>query len=130
MISMLYRMQLQYTKNMGGYGCRVHHFVKCLIVAYATRKTMIICNDFDWQFTSGGWENLFLPLSDNCTLNDGETVSLWPGRYNVDYALSVTSTFKTYWSTIISSYIYSYKIISYIIQIPPINKNPRCVPVF
>ncbi|XP_060868919.1 alpha-(1,6)-fucosyltransferase-like isoform X2 [Metopolophium dirhodum] len=67
-------------KNCCGYGCRVHHFVKCLIVAYATERTMIIDNPKKWEFTSRGFENVFLPLSDTCTSKNGETVSPWPGN--------------------------------------------------
>ncbi|XP_060867931.1 alpha-(1,6)-fucosyltransferase-like [Metopolophium dirhodum] len=67
-------------RNWCGYGCRVHHFVKCLIAAYATERTMIIDNPINWQFTSGGFEKLFLPLSDTCTSKDGETFSHWPGN--------------------------------------------------
>ncbi|XP_029342404.1 alpha-(1,6)-fucosyltransferase-like [Acyrthosiphon pisum] len=66
--------------NWCGFGCRVHHFVKCLFVAYATERTMIIDNPGNWRFTSGGFEKLFLPLSDTCTSKDGETFSHWPGN--------------------------------------------------
>ncbi|CAI6347476.1 unnamed protein product [Macrosiphum euphorbiae] len=69
-----------FSANWCGYGCRVHHFVKCLFVAYATERTMIIDNPEHWKFTRGGWEKLFLPLSNTCTSNDGETFSLWPGN--------------------------------------------------
>jgi len=41
---------------------------------------MIIKNSKKWEFTSRGFENIFLPLSDTCTSKDGETVSLWPDR--------------------------------------------------
>ncbi|XP_060867350.1 alpha-(1,6)-fucosyltransferase-like [Metopolophium dirhodum] len=68
------------SRNWCGYGCRVHHFVKCLIVAYATERTMIIDNSVNWQFISGGFEKLFLPLSNTCTSKDGETFSHWPGN--------------------------------------------------
>ncbi|KAL5243985.1 hypothetical protein ACI65C_011395 [Semiaphis heraclei] len=70
-------------KNCCGYGCRVHHFVKCLVVAYATQRTMIIGTPKKWDFTSRGFESIFLPLSDTCTSNDGETVSLWPGDESI-----------------------------------------------
>jgi len=45
---------------------------------------MIIGNPKKWEFTSRGFEKIFLPLSDTCTSNDGETVSPWPGQLNVD----------------------------------------------
>lgn len=62
------------------FGCRIHHLVKCLIVAYATERTMIIDNPKTWKFTRSGFANIFLPLSDTCTSTDGKTVSKWPGN--------------------------------------------------
>lgn len=46
---------------------------------------MIIGTPKKWDFTSRGFESIFLPLSDTCTSNDGETVSLWPGQYLLSY---------------------------------------------
>ena len=55
---------------------------------------MIIDNPINWRFTSGGWEKLFLPLSDTCTSYNGENVLISLGGYNVDYDKS--STYKCF----------------------------------
>ncbi|CAI6344318.1 unnamed protein product [Macrosiphum euphorbiae] len=65
-----------------GYGCRLHHIVNCLVVAYATKRTLFLNNPHDWGFTSSGFSSLFFPLSNTCTssLDSNETVLPWPGN--------------------------------------------------
>ncbi|XP_022177853.1 alpha-(1,6)-fucosyltransferase-like [Myzus persicae] len=67
-----------------GYGCRLHHLVNCLVVAYATKRTLVLDNPQNWEFTSGGLPSLFFPLS-TCTsfLYNNETVLPWPGNESV-----------------------------------------------
>ncbi|VVC25199.1 Glycosyltransferase family 23 (GT23) domain [Cinara cedri] len=67
------------SKNRCGFECRLHHLVDCMIVAYATGRTMVMDDPQSWNFTSDEWNALFLPLSDTCESADGETVSPWPG---------------------------------------------------
>ncbi|XP_060868925.1 alpha-(1,6)-fucosyltransferase-like isoform X2 [Metopolophium dirhodum] len=68
-----------------GYGCRLHHIVNCLVVAYATKRTLFLDNPHNWGFTSGGFSSLFFPLSNTCTssLDNNETVLPWPGNESV-----------------------------------------------
>ncbi|XP_029342410.1 alpha-(1,6)-fucosyltransferase-like isoform X1 [Acyrthosiphon pisum] len=68
-----------------GYGCRLHHIVNCLVVAYATNRTLFLDNLHNWGFTSGGFSSLFFPLSNTCTssLDKNETVLPWPGNESV-----------------------------------------------
>lgn len=77
--------------NMGkgcGYGCQLHHLIYCFMVAYGTQRTLII-ESKGWKYASGGWETVFLPVSDTCSqatgsrlpwssgnLKDAETVDL------------------------------------------------------
>lgn len=49
-----------------GYGCQVHHATYCLIVAYATRRTLVL-NSKGWRYAAGGWETVFRPVSNSCT---------------------------------------------------------------
>ncbi|KAL5243983.1 hypothetical protein ACI65C_011393 [Semiaphis heraclei] len=68
-----------------GYGCRLHHLVNCLIVAYSTKRTLILDNPHNWEFISSGFSSLFFPLSSACTssLDNDETVLPWPGNESV-----------------------------------------------
>ncbi|KAF0750977.1 alpha-1,6-fucosyltransferase-like [Aphis craccivora] len=67
-----------------GYGCRLHHIVNCMVVAYATNRILVLDNPQNWGFTSGGLTKLFFPLSNTCTsLNRNETVLPWPGNESV-----------------------------------------------
>lgn len=62
-----------------GYGCQLHHVVYCLILAYATERTLIL-QSTGWKYKRSGWEQVFLPISETCTSPDGETKDAWPGR--------------------------------------------------
>lgn len=61
-----------------GYGCQIHHTAYCFIVAYATKRTMIL-NSKKWRYHRGGWEKIFMPLSETCTDPSGSDRSNWPG---------------------------------------------------
>lgn len=63
-----------------GYGCQLHHVVYCFIVAYATERTLILRSK-NWRYSKGGWQDVFLPLSDTCLLPNGETSNRWPGNH-------------------------------------------------
>ncbi|MPC32940.1 Alpha-(1,6)-fucosyltransferase [Portunus trituberculatus] len=61
-----------------GYGCQIHHVVYCFIVAYGTKRTLIL-KSRGWRYNKNGWEDVFQPLSDSCTSPTGNTHSHWPG---------------------------------------------------
>ncbi|XP_071537591.1 alpha-(1,6)-fucosyltransferase [Panulirus ornatus] len=61
-----------------GYGCQIHHVVYCFIVAYGTKRTLIL-KSRGWRYNKAGWEDVFKPLSDTCTDPSGHTNSHWPG---------------------------------------------------
>eukprot|EP00731_Ephydatia_muelleri_P000914 Em0001g914a len=48
-----------------GFGCQVHHLAMCLGVAYGTRRTLVLRTE-GWRYASGGWETVFMPVSDTC----------------------------------------------------------------
>lgn len=60
-----------------GYGCQVHHATYCLIVAYATRRTLVL-NSKGWRYAAGGWETVFRPVSNSCTEAGAEAVHWGP----------------------------------------------------
>lgn len=60
-----------------GYGCQVHHVVFCLIIAYATERTLVL-EKGSGIYKGHTWEQVFLPLSDTCTSTDGKTQGNWP----------------------------------------------------
>ena len=63
-----------------GYGCQLHHVTYCMIMAYATERTLILESE-GWRYAQKGWETLFLPLSRTCTTLEGETNKVpWGGR--------------------------------------------------
>nr|CAG4644667.1 EOG090X03KK [Leptodora kindtii] len=62
-----------------GYGCQIHHATYCFIVAYATQRTMIL-NSKKWRYHRGGWEKIFMPVSETCTNPSGADHSNWPGK--------------------------------------------------
>ncbi|KAK3855023.1 hypothetical protein Pcinc_038548 [Petrolisthes cinctipes] len=61
-----------------GYGCQIHHVVYCLIVAYGSKRTLIL-KSRGWRYNKAGWEDVFQPLSDTCTDPSGYSHSHWPG---------------------------------------------------
>ncbi|XP_053381463.1 alpha-(1,6)-fucosyltransferase-like [Mercenaria mercenaria] len=56
-----------------GFGSQAHDWMFCLIVAYATQRTLII-DSKGWQYSKHGLERVFLPLSTNCRLSKNEKV--------------------------------------------------------
>ncbi|XP_026823366.1 alpha-(1,6)-fucosyltransferase-like [Rhopalosiphum maidis] len=67
-----------------GYGCRLHHLVNCMVVAYATKRTLVLDNPHNWGFSIDGFTSLFFPLSNLCTsINKNETILPWPGDESV-----------------------------------------------
>lgn len=62
-----------------GYGCQVHHVAYCMIVAYATQRTLIL-ESKGWRYARGGWETVFQPLSEVCTTRSGEETIRWQGE--------------------------------------------------
>ncbi|ESO93492.1 hypothetical protein LOTGIDRAFT_178508 [Lottia gigantea] len=59
-----------------GYGCQLHHVTYCLIVAYATQRTLIL-ESKGWRYASQGWETVYLPLSNTCTDRSGSSIKHW-----------------------------------------------------
>lgn len=71
------------TLNKGcGYGCQIHHVIYCLIVAYASNRTMVM-NSVGWRYSRKGWEGTFLPVSDTCR-NVGFGTVYWGKPYNTN----------------------------------------------
>jgi glycoprotein 6-alpha-L-fucosyltransferase len=68
------------TLNKGcGYGCQLHHAVYCFMVAYGTKRTLILKSK-GWRYHKSGWDEVFKPVSDSCVDPSGESVSNWPGN--------------------------------------------------
>lgn len=61
-----------------GYGCQLHHAVYCFLVAYGTRRTLILKSQ-GWRYNKNGWETVFQPLSNTCTSDYGGSQAAWPG---------------------------------------------------
>lgn len=62
-----------------GYGCQLHHVVYCFMIAYGTQRTLIL-ESHNWRYAPGGWETVFLPISNTCTDRSGATAGHWSGR--------------------------------------------------
>lgn len=60
-----------------GYGCQVHHVVFCLIIAYATERTLVLAKG-NGIYHGHSWDQVFLPLSGTCNNTDGESHADWP----------------------------------------------------
>lgn len=56
-----------------GYGCQLHHVMYCFMVSYATHRTLILQSG-SWRYGSGGWEKVFLPVSNTCMTTNGGAV--------------------------------------------------------
>lgn len=59
-----------------GYGCQLHHVAYCLMVAYATERTLIL-ESRGWRYASKGWESVFQPISDTCRDKVGSSSKTW-----------------------------------------------------
>uniref|UniRef100_A0A8C4IFD3 Alpha-(1,6)-fucosyltransferase n=1 Tax=Dicentrarchus labrax TaxID=13489 RepID=A0A8C4IFD3_DICLA len=62
-----------------GYGCQLHHVVYCFMIAYGTQRTLIL-ESHNWRYAPGGWETVFLPVSNTCTDRSGATTGHWSGE--------------------------------------------------
>ncbi|XP_060584764.1 alpha-(1,6)-fucosyltransferase-like isoform X2 [Ruditapes philippinarum] len=60
--------------NTFGFGSGLHQVTLCLIVAYATHRTLIL-ESKGWRYAAKGWETVFLPISTNCTSTMNNTVT-------------------------------------------------------
>ncbi|KFM57890.1 Alpha-(1,6)-fucosyltransferase, partial [Stegodyphus mimosarum] len=60
-----------------GYGCQIHHAVYCFIVAYGTKRTLIL-RSHNWRYAQKGWESVFLPISETCKDDSGSSRGPWP----------------------------------------------------
>lgn len=49
-----------------GFGCQIHHVSYCLIMAYATKRTLIL-DSTNWRYSPTGWDAIFQPISSTCT---------------------------------------------------------------
>ncbi len=68
-----------YVQDEGcGYGCQLHHVVYCFMIAYGTQRTLIL-ESHNWRYAPGGWETVFLPVSNTCTDRSGATTGHWSG---------------------------------------------------
>ena len=63
-----------------GYGCQIHHVVYCFIVAYATKRTMIL-DSVAWRYHRQGWNGIFQPISNTCTTVDVGHYISWPCKF-------------------------------------------------
>ena len=50
-----------FRENMCGFGCSMHKAAFCMIIAYATQRTLLM-DPRGWKY-AGGWEGAFLPVS-------------------------------------------------------------------
>lgn len=62
-----------------GFGCQLHHVVYCFMIAYGTQRTLIL-ESHNWRYAPGGWETVFLPVSNTCTDRSGATTGHWSGE--------------------------------------------------
>ncbi|XP_023326613.1 alpha-(1,6)-fucosyltransferase [Eurytemora carolleeae] len=62
-----------------GYGCQIHHAVYCFITAYGSKRTMIL-HSKGWRYNKKGYQEVFQPVSETCTSQDGSSRSSWPGN--------------------------------------------------
>lgn len=61
-----------------GFGCQVHHVSFCFIMAYATKRTLIL-DSANWKYSPNGWNAVFQPVSSTCTeIPSGEFLFVTP----------------------------------------------------
>ncbi|XP_045177027.2 alpha-(1,6)-fucosyltransferase-like isoform X2 [Mercenaria mercenaria] len=65
-----------------GFGSNLHQLTFCLIVAYATQRTLIL-ESKGWKYAKEGWETMFLPLSGNCTSTMNHKVTITKNLSNI-----------------------------------------------
>ncbi|XP_054159027.1 alpha-(1,6)-fucosyltransferase-like [Oppia nitens] len=74
-----------------GFGCQIHHLVYCMIVAMATKRTLIM-NSQNWRYAQSkskgssnkGWDSVFLPLSQTCLDDSGSSRISWSSSSDLD----------------------------------------------
>lgn len=67
-----------------GYGCQMHHAVYCLIVAYATKRTLLLDTN-GWRYMPrNGWNGYFKPMSPGCKIADDGIATQWDGHKDSD----------------------------------------------
>lgn len=49
-----------------GFGCQIHHVSFCFIMAYATKRTLIL-DSAKWKYSPNGWNAVFQSVSSTCT---------------------------------------------------------------
>ena len=49
-----------------GFGCQIHHVSYCFIMAYATKRTLIL-DSSNWKYSPNGWNAVFQPVSSTCS---------------------------------------------------------------
>ena len=54
-----------------GFGCQIHHVAYCFILAYATKRTLIL-DSKNWRYSMNGWDVVFQPVSSTCTTASGK----------------------------------------------------------
>ncbi|KAK4887719.1 hypothetical protein RN001_003990 [Aquatica leii] len=64
-----------------GFGCQMHHLVHAMILAYGLERTLIL-ESTDWPYHQGGWNKVFMPVSNSCTTVDDAITVNWPGNDN------------------------------------------------
>ena len=59
-----------------GYGCQLHHAVYCLVVAFASRRTLVL-ESAGWRYQpDGGWDSVFQPISRTCLISNAALLAL------------------------------------------------------
>jgi hypothetical protein len=48
-----------------GFGCQIHHVSFCFILAYATKRALIL-DSTNWRYSPNGWNAVFKPVSSTC----------------------------------------------------------------
>ena len=69
-----------------GFGCQIHHVAYCFIMAYATKRTLIL-DARNWRYSMDGWEAVFQPISKTCTTASGENVCAKSKQYHANDVL-------------------------------------------
>lgn len=65
-----------------GFGCQIHHVAYCFMMALASNRTLIL-DAQNWRYVplvksaNAGWNLVFKPLSNSCTLNGSYSPKHW-----------------------------------------------------
>ncbi|XP_041468752.1 alpha-(1,6)-fucosyltransferase-like isoform X2 [Lytechinus variegatus] len=59
-----------------GYGCQLHHVTYCLLVAFATGRTLVL-DSKGMKYAKEGLDKYFLPLSETCLDHNGNSTGRW-----------------------------------------------------